>query len=210
MSDLDPFPSTEFDSWAQTYDQDVNTQNKFPFDGYERVLDTVLKLAAPERGMSVLDLGTGTANLAVRFAPSGSELWCSDFSQTMLDRARLKMPSAHFILHDLRAPWPPELNRRFDRIVSAYVFHHFDLEKKVGLCAELCARNLSANGNLIIADLSFPDRNQMGIFARSVGDLWEEEPYWLVDEVMPKLRNKKLKVGYEQVAACAGIYSMRT
>ncbi len=208
MSPTDPFPSSEFDPWAETYDHDVATQNRFPFDGYEQALAIVVKLAAPARGMSVLDIGTGTGNLALRFAARGCELWCTDFSEPMLAKAREKLPDAHFVLHDLRAAWPAELNRRFDRIVSAYVFHHFGLEEKVALCKDLTAHHLASGGKLVLADLSFTNRQAMESFAQSVGALWEQEPYWLADESIQALAAAGLKVAYLQVSVCAGIYTI--
>lgn len=207
MSD-DPFPSSEFDPWAESYDHDVASQNRFPFDGYELALSTVVEQAAPERDLSVLDIGTGTGNLAVRFAAFGCELWCTDFSVSMLAKAREKLPEAHFVLQDLRAGWPATLNRRFDRIVSAYVFHHFDLEKKVALCKNITSHYLAPAGRLVIADLSFPSGPAMESFARSVGALWEQEPYWLADESMPALSTAGLKAAYVQVSGCAGVYTI--
>jgi putative AdoMet-dependent methyltransferase len=208
MTSNDPFSSSEFDPWAETYDHDVSTQNKFPFDGYEQALETVVKLTDPEPGISVLDIGTGTGNLALRFAKRGCKLWCTDFSELMLEKAREKLPQAHFVLHDLRANWPAELERSFDRIVSAYVFHHFDLDGKVKMCKDLVTRHLSANGRLVIADLSFKNQNEMDTFAKSVGDLWEAEPFWLVEESLPALEKANLKANYVQVSASAGVYSI--
>jgi putative AdoMet-dependent methyltransferase len=208
MTDNDPFSSSEFNPWAETYDHDITTLNRFPFDGYERVLETVVKLAAAERGMTVLDLGTGTGNLALLFLQRGCELWCTDFSEAMLAKAREKLPQVHFRLHDLRAAWPAELERRFDRIVSAYVFHHFDLKEKVRFCRELVTQRLAPDGKLVIADLSFQNQIDMDAFARSVGSLWETEPYWLADESLPALKSAGLKVEYVQVSGCAGVYCM--
>jgi ubiquinone/menaquinone biosynthesis C-methylase UbiE len=207
-SDLDPFSAGEFDPWAATYDSDVASHAPFPFDGYEKVLETVVGLAAPAPGISVLDLGTGTGNLALLFARHGCELWCTDFSQAMLAKARDKLPQGNFVLHDLRATLPPELDRRFDRIVSAYVFHHFELGKKIELCRDLAIGHLAQGGKLIIADLSFRDQEAMDTFARSLGELWEQEPYWLADESVQALSRAGLTVAYVQVSACVGVYTL--
>lgn len=204
----DPFSPAEFDPWAETYDHDVASQSTFPFNGYDKALATVIEVAGPARGMSVLDIGTGTGNLALRFAERGCELWCTDFSETMLSKAREKLPEAHFVLHDLRAPWPADLDRRFDRIVSAYVFHHFDLKGKIEFCKELTSSHLAPDGKLVIADLSFPNLQAMEAFAKSVGPLWEQEPYWLEDESSKALAAAGLRSTYVQVSACAGIYTI--
>ena len=208
MDTGDPLSPEEFDPWAESYDHDVASQDRFPFAGYERALDMVVGRAAPKAGMSVLDIGTGTGNLALRFAERGCDLWCTDFSEAMLGRAREKLPRAHFVLHDLRRPWPAELDRRFDRVVSAYVFHHFDLAGKVELCNALVTGRLTPGGRLVIADLSFPNDEAMAAFARSVGELWEQEPYWLADEALPALMHAGMSVSYTQVSGCAGVYDV--
>jgi putative AdoMet-dependent methyltransferase len=201
----DPFPASEFDDWAETYDASVAI-DQFPFYGYSDVLKKTFELADARPGHSVLDLGTGTGNLAVLFARAGCDLWCTDFSQPMLDRARAKLPSAHFLLHDLRADLPPAFDRKFDRIVSAYVFHHFVLEEKVRIIKSLVTRHLLPNGFVVIADISFPDAAAMDKLKSSLGDEWDDEFYWLASESIPALENAGFKVEYVQVSACAGIF----
>lgn len=208
MTANDPFSPEEFDPWAETYDQDVAAQNRFPFAGYEQAMETVVRMAAPESGMSVLDIGTGTGNLARRFAERGCKLWCTDFSEAMLEKARAKLPEAHFVRHDLRQPWPAALDRKFDRIVSGYVFHHFEAGEKVTLGKSLVTGHLVEGGKLVIADLSFPSQQAMEAFSDSVGELWEQEPYWLADESIPALTEAGLRVSYAQVSACAGVYEI--
>jgi putative AdoMet-dependent methyltransferase len=206
MQSADPFPASEFDQWAEAYDADVVTYDTFPFAGYEQVLNSVVELTSAEAGMSVLDLGVGTGNLALRFAALGCRLWCTDYSPSMLEKARLKLPEAHLILHDLREPFPPELNRRFDRIVSAYTFHHFELEQKAALTSRLAREHVVPGGSVTIADISFYSAEKMREFAEAIGDRWSEEPYWVADEALPALRQAGLNAEYRQISACAGVF----
>jgi putative AdoMet-dependent methyltransferase len=206
-SPSDPFPAGEFDGWADTYDDSI-TGIQFPFLGYQSVLDKAFTQAEARPGMRLLDLGTGTGNLASRFTGSGCELWCTDFSERMLENAREKIPSAHFVLHDLRSPLPPELEGRFDRIVSAYVFHHFELEEKIRILEGLRQR-LAPGGRMVIADIAFPDQAALDQVKASAGSEWEEEYYWIAEAAIPALEMAGFKVEYQQISACAGIFLIR-
>ena len=202
----EPFPASDFDDWAETYDQAVPGWRAFPFTGYEEVLRTIYKLAEPRPGFTVLDLGTGTGNLAVPFVRAGCRLWCTDFSEHMLAKARQKLPGAHFVLHDLNSPMPPELDCLFDRVISAYVFHHFEPEKKVSIIKNLCAHSLPSDGYIIIGDIAFPDTTDRDKIRADLGEKWEEEFYWLVDESTFALNKIGVSVQYEQVSSCAGVF----
>jgi len=205
----DPFPAEDFDSWAEDYDQSVANTENFPFTGYNQVLDKVAYLADPQPGMQVLDLGIGTGNLAMRFDAMGCEIWGTDFSATMLRKAHLKLPEARLFQADLRSTWPTALKHRFDCIVSAYVFHHFELRKKVEITESFARERLNPGGILIIADIAFQDWRTLKSIKFAVGDEWEDEYYWMATESIPALKEVGLRVEYIQVSSCAGIFTIR-
>ncbi len=200
----DPFPPSEFDEWAETYDRSVSI-DQFPFWGYESLLDRIVALAEAKPGLSVLDLGTGTGNLALRFAALGCNLWCTDFSAPMLEKAHQKLPGAYCVLHDLRGEWPAELNRTFDRIVSAFVFHHFELNEKVRILLSLLPR-LAPGGLIVLGDIAFCNQAALEQAKVKTGDEWEEEFYWLADESLFALGQVGLTAHYEQISRCAGVF----
>jgi putative AdoMet-dependent methyltransferase len=204
----DPFPAEAFDAWAETYEQDTQS-DVFPFTGYRSVLDAVVALSGAQPGDSLLDLGAGTGNLSWRFASLGCELWLTDFSKEMLNQARLRLPGARFFTFDLRAKWPADLNRRFDRIVSAYVFHHFELPEKVRLAQMLVEERLEPDGIMVIADISFLNHAACHQVRAISGDAWEDEPYWIATETLPLLQQVGIPADYHQVSNCAGIYRMK-
>jgi len=213
MAFVDPFPPSEFDAWAETYDQSTRDYSIFPFDGYDQVLQTIVSRANPQPRQAVLDLGAGTANLALLFAEKGCQLTCTDFSEAMLAKAREKLPDAKFVLHDLRTlvepvETPQEITQRFDQIVSAYVFHHFELEQKIRICVDLVQNRLIPGGSLIIGDLSFPSFAAKESFKQRIPD-WEEEFYWFADEALAGLEKAGLTAAYLQVSPCAGVYHLR-
>jgi putative AdoMet-dependent methyltransferase len=210
-----------FDDWAAGYDESVRDCRGFPFEGYDEVLGTIARLAAARAGATVLDLGIGTGKLAERLVAVGAAVCGLDFSASMLAKARARLPNIELAKADLLGGWPLEPNRRFDRIVSSYVLHEFDLGSKVRLLARLTERHLAPGGWMVIGDTSFAtvrdreaaheehrDRWDMEENAWK-GGLWDEdEHYWAADESIRALAEQGLRVEYRQVSSCGGVYVM--
>jgi putative AdoMet-dependent methyltransferase len=207
MDSNDSFPSLEFDDWAETYDLSISG-NHFPFTGYWKLLEYIAMLADIKPGLRVLDLGTGTGNLALYFANLNCDLWCTDFSAVMLEKARQKIPAAHFVLNDLRLEMPTGFQFPFDRVVSAYVFHHFKLDQKVQILGKVI-QLLAPAGRIIIGDIAFPNLKNLEIVKTRESNIWGDEFYWLADEAITALENLGLKVEYNQVSNCTGIFILQ-
>lgn len=179
-------PAQLFDQWARNYDlATASKENDFPFAGYDRVLDQVVRLANVKPGMRVLDLGVGTGNLAARFLSAGCEVWGCDFSAEMLTSARVKWPQLHLLQADLLGEMPAELRQPFDRVVAAYVLHHFDLPAKVNLLQRMAELSLARGGRILVADVAFPTEALRDAASRRWADSWDaEEHYLTADETI--------------------------
>lgn len=200
------FPPSEFDPWAESYDQDVVSDTGFPFDGYSRVLQTIVDLTDVKEGSAVLDLGAGTGNIALHFARRNCELWCLDFSGKMLDAARLKLPEAHFAEVDIRAEWPQDFCRRYDAIVSGYTFHHFPLDEKVALIERLFNDHMNPGGCLVVGDLAFHHAADENALRLKMGEHWDQEYFWLADEAIDAITARGFKASFIKISSCAGVF----
>ena len=195
-----------FDQWSETYDHDVSSSDgTFPFDGYDRVLGTVLREAGLSPGMDVLELGSGTGNLTARLVARGCSVWSLDFSPKMLSIARGKAPEANFFQVDLTGAWPDEIeNHAFDRVLSTYVFHEFELPVKIRLLKHAIGL-LKKDGLIVVGDISFPSVRARDEMRSSSPETWDEEDYWLGED-LPALKSAGLHAEYTQISSCAGVW----
>jgi putative AdoMet-dependent methyltransferase len=194
------------------YDQRIETGTApVSFKGYEQVLAKVVELSQAAGGMRVLDVGTGTGNLAALFLDAGCTVWGMDFSAQMLAKAHEKLPRLNVVQADLMADeWPEALNQRFDRIVSSYVLHDLDLSCKIQLLTRLTEKHLADKGRVVIADIAYPDRASRAQAKAHWKQLWsEDEHYWAADETIAACQVIGLCCTYCQVSSCAGVFVIR-
>jgi ubiquinone/menaquinone biosynthesis C-methylase UbiE len=193
-----------FDNWALQYDPAASSlPGQYPFDGYENALSSLVFLAEPEPGLIVLDLGTGTGNLAGRFASRGCTVWGIDFSEKMIDKARAMYSEIEFVYADLLSEWPQKLPTTFDIVVSAYVFHEFDMSNKLKLINRVVEKYLKPTGRILIADIAFPSIAERAAAADRWSEKWDEsEHYWAADETFEVIENAGFKMQFQQVSSC--------
>jgi ubiquinone/menaquinone biosynthesis C-methylase UbiE len=131
---------TGYRRWAPTYDEPRNSL----FDVDEPVLHEIIDALPPA---DALDAACGTGRYAGYLAGRGHRVVGVDSSPDMLDRARARVPSASFLLGDLRQlPLPDAC---VDLAVSALALSH--LPALAPVMAEF-ARVLRPGGHLVISD----------------------------------------------------------
>jgi predicted TPR repeat methyltransferase len=197
-----------FDRWAKEYDTSV-MDGKFPFSGYEIILNEVLDLAEVSPSMRVLDLGVGTGNLAGRFIQKGCQVWGLDLSTHMLEKTHSKWPQVNLVQADLLDTWSATLQPPFERIVSAYVFHEFNLADKISLLKRASTQYLAPGGFILIADAAFPTAAARAeAYALLQIAREDDEYYWAADEAITACESAGLHVTYQQVSSCGGIFKI--
>jgi ubiquinone/menaquinone biosynthesis C-methylase UbiE len=187
------------DTEVAGYDADVADESNSIRDGYSATLDWVIARAAAGREDVVVDLGTGTGNLAVRLAPV-ARLVCVDVSTGMLAVARPKLPvSTEYVEADLLefADHAVEC----DVVISTYAVHHLVAKEKVTLLERLFASlrpgGRIAIGDLMIASSGLVDEVRARLAHPGVDEMFAEEFPWLVDDARRDLE----RIGFTSVRA---------
>jgi demethylmenaquinone methyltransferase/2-methoxy-6-polyprenyl-1,4-benzoquinol methylase len=144
-----------FDAISENYDG-LNKVISFGTDAKWK--QKILKMVAVKQPSTILDIATGTGDLAILFADtSATEIIGLDISQGMLDMGKKKIEAQHLeskiqmVLGDgENIPYP---DNYFDVITVAYGVRNFEnLEK--GLSEIL--RTLKSGGQFIILETSVP------------------------------------------------------
>jgi len=90
------------------------------FYPYQKHLDLIYDLSAPQAGKLYLDAGCGTGNLAIKLSQAGANVIGVDYSDAMLVNARKKNKKIQFEFADLDAPLKFADNF-FDGVASNHV-----------------------------------------------------------------------------------------
>jgi putative AdoMet-dependent methyltransferase len=196
-----------FNDWAATYDHSVINTDDFPFAGYEQVLDEIVRQSHVQTDSLVLDVGTGTGNVAKRFVAEGCTVWGIDFSLEMIVQAQAKVPQATFVQTDILGSWPDAVNQTFDVIVAAYVLHEFDDVTKLQFIRRLLQHHLPPMGRIVIGDIAFTTTQAREQAHQQLKNQWDEdEHYWAADEMLELSKDVGLEAEYLQVSWCAGVF----
>ncbi len=121
--------------------------------GYEELQEAVAAASDGPSLDTVLELGTGTGETAVRvLARHPGARWTGiDASEPMLDRARERLPEADLRLGRLEDPLP---KGPFDLVISALAVHHLDAEGK----RDLFQRIAEVTDAFVLGDVVVPER----------------------------------------------------
>ncbi|AFS79046.1 methyltransferase, type 12 [Gottschalkia acidurici 9a] len=199
-----------FDLWANEYDKSVNLSeenNEYPFAGYRDVLNYVYNKIMSEResDLNILDIGFGTGILTEQLYNKGHKITGIDFSNKMIEIARGKMPQSTLVKWNFSKGLPEEIkDYKFDYIISTYAIHHLtDIEKEDFIKSLAC--NLTTNGRIILGDVSFETRLDLGECKNKYNKYWDnEEIYFVGEEMIEKLKNEYM-CEYIKKSHCAGI-----
>ena len=177
MADTRDFMSY-FSQWAPQYDDTVNNPEGIfaeVFAGYDSILNEVVqRLQVPG---AVVDLGSGTGNLALRCFWAGVSTICVEPNPEMRALARQKLPPQSRILNGnfLDIPLP---DKSVDAVTSCWAFHHLTDEEKVDAAREI-DRVVKSQGKIVMVDTVYESeqaRNQLWQKLSETGrQVWVEE-----------------------------------
>jgi len=141
----------DFDWNPDTYLEQMHDE----VPGYDELEAAVVAATAGLEVRSVLELGTGTGETALRvLAQHPAARWTGiDANEAMLARARERLPHADLHLARLEDPLP---RGPFDLVVSVLAVHHLDGDAK----RDLFTRTAQLCNNFVLGDVVVPERTE--------------------------------------------------
>ena len=152
---MDKYFTDVFDKWAKDYDDTVVSNNgeyAQVFLGYSDIIKSVVDLIGDMDGSYVVDIGSGTGNLAYEAYKKGYDAIGIEPNPAMRKIALKKYPMIRFYQGDFFKI--PELDKSIGTIISSYAFHHLTDDEKEK-AAWLYDTILQKGGKVIIADTMY-------------------------------------------------------
>ncbi|MHB1487985.1 MAG: class I SAM-dependent methyltransferase [Acidimicrobiales bacterium] len=125
--------------------------------GLLKVVDEVVRRSAAEEGMRVVDLGTGTGQLALRVARNVGSVLAVDVSESMVKVLAEKAGVDAITNIEARVEAIEEMElppQSVDLVISNYALHHLRDQDKLRLVQSV-AKWLRPGGRLVIGDMMF-------------------------------------------------------
>jgi ubiquinone/menaquinone biosynthesis C-methylase UbiE len=201
--------------WKQVgiYDRLTAAEAGLYYERYHDLLDLVVVRCRVKAGDRVLDIGTGTGELARRFAQHrGCRVVGLDPSQAMIDEARRKADAGQWGEVTLQVAEAPFLeiaypDGAFDAVASTQAFHHLHEGQKAAAVQEM-ARVLRppagdqerGGGWLAIGDPMFADRAALEAALARWPDKLEEEYFAYLETLAPMFRDAGLSFDAERLS----------
>ncbi|MDP3989384.1 MAG: methyltransferase domain-containing protein [bacterium] len=120
---------------------------------YTMILDDMISVAGELRGRRVLDLGSGTGNLAVMLCRSGANVTAVDYSSEGQEIHSKKQDCSDIVLHDITQPLPFS-NDSFDIVFSNNTLYTIPRHKRKKIFSEIY-RITKPEGRVIVCNLNY-------------------------------------------------------
>jgi putative AdoMet-dependent methyltransferase len=201
--------------WKQVgaYDRLTTSEVGIYYERYHDLLDLVVVRCQVKAGDRVLDIGTGTGELARRFAQHrGCQVVGLDPSEAMIDEARRKATAGRWGEVTFQVAEAPFLeisypDGAFDAVASSQAFHHLHERHKASAVQEMARvlRPSSADperggGWLAIGDLMFADRAALEAALARWPEELEEEYFAYLETLEPMFRDAGLSFRAEHLS----------
>ena len=187
------------------YDRWTAAEAGLYYERYNDLLDLVVVRCRVKEGDTVLDIGTGTGELARRFAQNrGCRVVGLDPSAGMIAEAVRKAAQGAWgevTFRLVEAPFLeiPYAGGTFDAVGSTQAFHHLHERHKPAAVQEM-ARVLRAGGRLALGDPMFRNRAELEAALGRWPDELEEEYFAYLETLEPIFRGAGLTFHAERLS----------